>query len=531
MFATTRPATLDRVEHRPPPGGSPAETGDSPRTRIEITDVERASDGVRALAAAAIEISRAESLDQLAGIVARHTRILVGAHLCAVDLHELGESRVELTAVSASRRHADLVARPGWLTTIPLIGHDGVALGAIRVSDRDRRGALDSDAATIVPVAQIAAVAVERQRREEEAERSRGELAEAQRIAHLGSWIYTIGSGRLIWSDEVYRILGLSRTSFPTTYAAFLEYVHPADRSRVEKHVAMVLAGEARLAIEMRVVRPGGDVRTTVSRGELERDARGLPARLIGTVIDITRRRRAEDAVSEQARRISLLATERRRLIAESLDAEERTRQRIAEVLHDGVLQDLLAARQDVMECLTSDDDVAVAQLLGRADAGIGEAIAGLRTAVSDLHPLTLTHGGLPTALEAVGLVVSRRAGFRLTATLDPRATGIHDHLLLALGREFLVNAERHAHAGDVALRLERVHGVVRLAVSDDGVGFDPSGAEGRFRVGHIGLASARERVEVLGGHLSVESRVGHGTRVAVVVASPLTPGARPIHA
>lgn len=150
---------------------------------------------------------------------------------------------------------------------------------------------------------------------------------------------------------------------------------------------------------------------------------------------------------------------------------------------------------------------------------------------MSDLHPLTLTNGGLPTALEAVGLMVSRRAGFRLTTMLDPRATGIHDRLLLALGREFLVNAERHAHAGSVALRLERIHGVVRLSVRDDGVGYDPSGPEGRFPAGHIGLASARERVEVLGGQLSVESRVGHGTRVAVVVASPSTPGARPTHA
>ncbi len=65
---------------------------------------------------------------------------------------------------------------------------------------------------------------------------------------------------------------------------------------------------------------------------------------------------------------------------------------------------------------------------------------------------------------------------------------------------------------------------MVRLSVQDDGVGFDPSGEMGRFRVGHIGLASARERVEVLGGQLSVQSELGRGTRVAVVVSSPSPP-------
>jgi signal transduction histidine kinase len=539
MFAAPGPASLAGVERRPPPEGPPAAFAGVPRARVEIIEATRATDAGGALATAAVEISRARSLEQLAAAVAHHARILVGADLCAVDLYRPGENRVELTAVSASRRHAALVSRPGWRAggsgvdahhplrgrlTVPLVGHDGDTLGAIQLSDRHGAVGSDGDAATIVPVAQIAAVAVERQRREEEAERSRTDLAEAQRIAHLGSWIYTVGSGRLIWSDEVFRILGLSRESFPATYAAFLGQVHPADRHRLEKHVAATIAGESRFAIEIRMVRPGGEVRTVISRAELEQDGQGRPARLIGTVLDITRRRRAEDAVGDQAKRIALLATERRRLIAESLDAEERTRQRIAEVLHDGVLQDLLAARQDVMECVANDDDAAVARLLGRADAGIDEAIAGLRTAVGELHPLTLTHGGLPIALEAVGLVVSRRAGFRLTATLDPWATGTHDRLLLALGREFLVNAERHAHAGNVALRLERLHGVVRLSVQDDGVGFDPSGEMGRFRVGHIGLASARERVEVLGGQLSVTSRIGRGTRVAVVVSSPSAP-------
>ena len=527
------------MEPRPPLEGPSAAVAGVPRARAEIIDLTRATDPGDALATAAVEISRARSPEQLAVVVAHHSRLLTGAHLCAVDLYRPGESRVQLTAVSAARRHATLVDRPGWRAggsgvnahhplrgrlTVALVGHDGGALGVIQLSDRHDAAQLDSDTSTLVPVAQIAAVALERQRREDEAERSRADLAEAQRIAHLGSWIYTIGTGDLIWSDEVYRILGLSREAFPATYQALLEHVHPADRLRLEKHVAMAVAGESRFAIENRMVRPGGEVRTVISRAELERDEQGRPARLIGTVLDITRRRRAEDAVSDQAKRIALLATERRRLIAESLDAEERTRQRIAEVLHEGVLQDLLAARQDVMECVASDDDRAVARLLGRADAGIDEAIAGLRTAVSELHPLTLTHGGLPIALEAVGLVVSRRAGFRLTAALDPWATGTHDRLLLALGREFLVNAERHAHAGNVALRLERVHGVVRLSVQDDGVGFDPSGEMGRFRVGHIGLASARERVEVLGGQLSVTSRPGRGTRVAVVVSSAPPP-------
>ncbi|AKJ94607.1 PAS/PAC sensor protein [Thioalkalivibrio versutus] len=129
----------------------------------------------------------------------------------------------------------------------------------------------------------------------EEALRERGEeLAAAQRIAHVGSWIWTIQEDRTRWSDEVYRIFGLRREDREANYAGFLQAVHPDDRDRVAATVESALeTGD--YDIHFRVLRPDGCERVVHTRGAVERDTGGKPRRLIGTVQDVTARRALEE--------------------------------------------------------------------------------------------------------------------------------------------------------------------------------------------------------------------------------------------
>jgi PAS domain S-box-containing protein len=134
-----------------------------------------------------------------------------------------------------------------------------------------------------------------RKQAEESLRRSEQGLAEAQRIAHLGSWDWDIVTNALYWSDEVYRIFGLQPQEFGATYEAFLASVHPEDRDAVKKAVDESLADPHKpYSIEHRVVRSDGSERIVHERGEVTFDKTGKPVRMIGTVHDITELKKAE---------------------------------------------------------------------------------------------------------------------------------------------------------------------------------------------------------------------------------------------
>lgn len=138
---------------------------------------------------------------------------------------------------------------------------------------------------------------IERQRAERALSRTYEQLVEAQRIAHLGSWDWEVTTNRLAWSDEVYRIFGLAPREFGASYEAFLGRVHPDDRPAVEAAVRAALAEGRPYSIEHRLVRPDGTERRVHERAEVLRDAAGRPVRMVGTVLDITERKEAEEAL------------------------------------------------------------------------------------------------------------------------------------------------------------------------------------------------------------------------------------------
>lgn len=132
-----------------------------------------------------------------------------------------------------------------------------------------------------------------RKEAEEKLRRIGENLAEAQRIAHLGSWEWDIEGNRLSWSDEMYRIFGVDPRQFGASFEAFLEAVHPDDREDVRKAVDEALNGQ-HFDIEYRVVKANGEIRNTHAQGEVSFNGQGKPSRMLGTVLDITERKRIE---------------------------------------------------------------------------------------------------------------------------------------------------------------------------------------------------------------------------------------------
>ncbi len=124
-------------------------------------------------------------------------------------------------------------------------------------------------------------------------------LAEAQSIAHVGSWELDYATGRLTWSRETYRIFGVNPDGFDPSYAALLARVHPDDRAEFERAYRESIANRRPYNLEHRIVAGEGGVRWVHERGETFYGADGRPARSVGTVQDITDRRGTEDVLRQ----------------------------------------------------------------------------------------------------------------------------------------------------------------------------------------------------------------------------------------
>ena len=191
----------------------------------------------------------------------------------------------------------------------------------------------------------------ERRQAQQALNRSDAHLRRAQEVAHAGSWELDLIRGGLFWSDEIYRIFGLSRET-PIDYDTFLNCVLPEDRKHVDGSWQAALAG-APYDIEHRI-RAGGGVKWVREKAEVEFDQAGRAMRGVGIIQDITERKLADQQLMEYQRRLQSLASQ-------LTLAEEQERRRIAADLHDDVGQTLAlrasswsTARED-----TSDPKVA----------------------------------------------------------------------------------------------------------------------------------------------------------------------------
>jgi len=123
-------------------------------------------------------------------------------------------------------------------------------------------------------------------------------LNEAQRVGGMGHWELNIRTSVVHWSDELYRIHGAEAEEFVATYEDYLQRVHPDDRGEVEKTITAALKGQD-YDIEYRIVQTSGVERIVSERGRVSVDPDGEPMQVIGTVLDITARKQAEQALKD----------------------------------------------------------------------------------------------------------------------------------------------------------------------------------------------------------------------------------------
>lgn len=219
-------------------------------------------------------------------------------------------------------------------------------------------------------------------------------------------------------------------------------------------------------------------------------------------------------AQSRQLDEISRLSVSREVLLADLMTASDEQRRTISEYLHDGPLQAVLVARQDLADRLRKGPDPDLQRTLD----GLREASRQMREATFELHPAVLAGAGLARALTQLADATAARSGIAIVTDIDPQAgSDPTDPILFGAARELLSNVVRHSKATRASLTLEVADGIRRLDVADNGVGMSEQQASERLRAGHIGLASQRARIEATGGSLRLLDVPG-GTHIAVTV-------------
>ena len=219
------------------------------------------------------------------------------------------------------------------------------------------------------------------------------------------------------------------------------------------------------------------------------------------------------------------VATPRRRC-ADIVTAQEQERRRIASEIHDGALQAMVVVLLRLGRLGEADhgppDSVVVVEL----EASVRDAIIEIRRLIAGLVPQELDNAGLAAAVHSLLTQIEAESG--IVCLLDDRLE--HEPQLeqrtiaFRVAQEALANARKHARPSHIDVLLESRDAGVRARIADDGTGFVVEAAFQELRPGHMGLATMRERVDLAGGWLRIDSG-GQGTAVGFWIPEGATIG------
>jgi PAS domain S-box-containing protein len=484
----------------------------------------------------------------------------------------------------------------------------------------------------------------QRVRAESAVRKSERVLREAEELGHTGSWEHDLLSHEIYSTPENLRLFFGDDRSKGARFEDYAEAVHPDDRAYLQaRHEELLQEGGPR-DIEFRVVWPDGSVHTLVGQATVVCDPSGRSVRLYGTNVDVTDRKRVEDAmrrsqqllnlvletlpvgvaVTDQSGNIVLSNAASRRIWGETMiysgderwvrsvgyghdsgerlapaqwpsvralrdgqitlnelinidafDGRRKTIQASAAPIHDAeklivgavIVMDevtervrteealresadrlqhlsrrLLAVQEEERRHLSRELHDEFGQLLASitmhmqaakssagsaAQSNLDESIAliqragaQVRSLALELRPMLLETAGLGGTLRWLADQYQQRTGIiTQVAGHVPDVFGESAIACFRIVQEALTNVVRHARAKHVWIELSQGEGHLELVVRDDGEGFDvPRTLERAASGGNLGLIGMRERVEILGGRLEINSQPGHGTRIRVLL-------------
>lgn len=206
--------------------------------------------------------------------------------LCTQDVHDELERQGAVILLG--------VPSTIWLG-VPLI-IEGKTIGAMVVQHySDPKAYGEREQHMLEFVSSQVAVAISRKQVEDALRESEQRLQNAERVANLGSWEMEIATGNCVWSEEFYRICGFEPYAVEPTAEMWESLIHPDDRDVAAQALDQAIAEKDTYAVDIRIVRPDGEIVWVASKSVVTCDAGGKPMRVVGSFLDITARKRAEE--------------------------------------------------------------------------------------------------------------------------------------------------------------------------------------------------------------------------------------------
>jgi PAS domain S-box-containing protein len=369
-------------------------------------------------------------------------------------------------------------------------------------------------------------------------------LAEAQRLAKMGSWELDLASNALIWSDEIFRLFEIDKQQFRATYEAFLDAIHPDDRATVNQAYTDSLTHGKPYEITHRLLMPDGRIKWVQERGTSDFDDHGKPLRSRGTVQDISEIHAAQTALqqlnAELEQRVALRTEDLTRAVVRAQRLSAAKSDFLSHISHElrtplnAVIGFAQLLKTDTNHPLPPDQLDSVRDIL-QAGQHLLELVNGLLdlnriesgNLKLDIEPIDLA----PQIEQCVSQVRALALQRGIVVQVDPvvsEAAMVDPVRLRQVLLNLLSNAIKYNRPdGGVRVQVSMVDGArVRVVISDTGYGIPPERLDELFvpfsRLGAergtidgvgIGLVITRHVVEQMGGSIGFESEVGVGSK------------------
>ena len=350
----------------------------------------------------------------------------------------------------------------------------------------------------------------ERKRTEDALRESEQRFRLAAYAGKMFSYDWDAATDLLARSGEYAEMLCSDEVTQLTTGLKTLAKVHPDDREKVLTAEAALSTEEPYLRVSHRMAGPHGDAVWVERTGRAHFDKHGKMLRIVGMVADITERKTAEAALADVSRRL--------------IEAQEQERSRIARELHDDIGQRLALLAVELEQLHQNAPDLPeVRSRMGELHKQASELASDIQTLSHELHSTKLEYLGAAGAMRDL----CRELGEQTKVKIDFKSKDLPNPLppnislcLFRVLQESLRNALKHSGAPQVEVELRGTPEEIHLVVSDRGVGFESKASKASPG---LGLVSMEERLKLLKGIISIESRPRYGTTIHARV--PLSSG------
>lgn len=325
---------------------------------------------------------------------------------------------------------------------------------------------------------------------------------------------WDLATGKVWWNDNYHKLFGYPVHENPSDINLFYDHIYPNDRDRVLKGLEAALSsGATKWEDEYCYIAYNSDKMTVLDRGFVLYDDSGKPYRMIGSMLDITARKRSEASLKESSEQL-------RELTGHLITIRENERKRIGREIHDELGQQLTGIKMDIawINKKTSPDDAVVKGKLLNVINLLDSGNASIRRILNELRPVILDDYGLVEALQWHAKQFMNTSGIPVELICNDQQLKVPEEISTCIYRvcqESLNNIVKYAHASKVVISLDIRNECVSFFISDDGNGFDLAASREKKSFGLLGM---KERVHAVNGTFELSTTVGKGTEINIII-------------